>query len=100
MIRPKFVVEHESNGTFSACVKGVPSVDAAADTERAAPSGLRCALTAHVALWKRDCRLEPRGTAAHPLILPQTSHFKLGYCRAADRSSWSCGCRKRGYPPP
>lgn len=43
------VLEHESNGTVSAFVVGVPGVFAAADTERAATAAIRKALTAHLA---------------------------------------------------
>ncbi|HVZ24084.1 MAG TPA: hypothetical protein VG871_23590 [Vicinamibacterales bacterium] len=43
------VLEHESNGTVSAYVIGLPGVFAAADTERAASSAIRRALRAHLA---------------------------------------------------
>lgn len=43
------VLEHESNGTVSAYVVGLPGVFAAADSERAATSALRDALRAHFA---------------------------------------------------
>jgi predicted RNase H-like HicB family nuclease len=43
------VLEHESNGTVSAYVVGLPGVFAAADSERAATSALRDALRAHLA---------------------------------------------------
>jgi predicted RNase H-like HicB family nuclease len=43
------VLEHESNGTVSAYVVGLPGVFAAADSERAAASAIRDALRAHLA---------------------------------------------------
>lgn len=43
------VLEHEPNGTVSAFVVGVPGVFAAADTERAATTAIRKALSAHLA---------------------------------------------------
>ena len=43
------VLEHESNGTVSAYVVGVPGVFAAADSERAAAAAIRGALEAHLA---------------------------------------------------
>jgi predicted RNase H-like HicB family nuclease len=43
------VLEHESNGTVSAYVIGLPGVFAAADTERAAGTAIRKALRAHLA---------------------------------------------------
>lgn len=43
------VLEHESNGTVSAYVVGLPGVFAAADTERAAGAAIRKALRAHLA---------------------------------------------------
>ena len=43
------VLEHQSNGTVSAHVIGVPGVFAAADTERAAATAIRGALEAHLA---------------------------------------------------
>ena len=43
------VLEHESNGTVSAYVVGLPGVFAAADTERAASAAIRKALRAHLA---------------------------------------------------
>lgn len=43
------VLEHESNGTVSAYVVGLPGVFAAADSERAAASAIRVALRAHLA---------------------------------------------------
>ena len=43
------VLEHESNGTVSAYVVGLPGVFAAADTERAAGAAIRKALQAHLA---------------------------------------------------
>lgn len=43
------VLEHESNGTVSAYVVGLPGVFAAADSERAAASAIREALRAHLA---------------------------------------------------
>ena len=46
------VLEHESNGTVSAYVIGLPGVFAAADTERAAGPAIRKALRAHVAALK------------------------------------------------
>ncbi len=42
------VLEHESNGTVSAYVVGLPGVFAAADSERAAASAIRVALRAHL----------------------------------------------------
>jgi predicted RNase H-like HicB family nuclease len=42
------VLEHETNGTVSAYVVGVPGVFAAADSERAAASAIRVALEAHL----------------------------------------------------
>lgn len=42
------VLEHELNGTVSAYVVGVPGVFASADSERAAVSGIRAALKAHL----------------------------------------------------
>src|SRR4030095_3551376 len=42
------VLEHESNGTVSAYVVGLPGVFAAADSERAAASAIRAALRAHL----------------------------------------------------
>ena len=46
------VLEHESNGTVSAYVVGLPGVFAAADSERAAATAIRQALRAHlVALY-------------------------------------------------
>lgn len=42
------VLEHESNGTVSAYVVGLPGVFAAADTERAAGAAIRKALRAHL----------------------------------------------------
>lgn len=41
------VLEHESNGSVSAYVIGVPGVFAAADSERAAAAAIRAALEAH-----------------------------------------------------
>jgi predicted RNase H-like HicB family nuclease len=46
------VLEHESNGTVSAYVVGLPGVFAAADSERAAASAIRAALGAHLAALK------------------------------------------------
>jgi predicted RNase H-like HicB family nuclease len=43
------VLEHESNGTVSAYVVGLPGVFAAADSERAAASAIRAALRTHLA---------------------------------------------------
>lgn len=43
------VLEHESNGTVSAYVVGVPGVFAAAATEAAAARAIRAALEAHLA---------------------------------------------------
>ena len=42
------IVEHESNGTFSAWVAGLPGVYAAADTAAAAKRAIRSALIAHL----------------------------------------------------
>jgi predicted RNase H-like HicB family nuclease len=42
------VVEHESNGSVSARVAGLPGVYAAADTVAAAKRGIRAALAAHL----------------------------------------------------
>ena len=42
------VLEHESNGTVSAYVVGVPGVFAAADSEAAAARAIRSALQAHL----------------------------------------------------
>lgn len=44
------VLEHESNGTVSAYVVGVPGVYAAADTEAAAARAIRSALSSHLAV--------------------------------------------------
>lgn len=43
------VLEHESNGTVSAYVVGVPGVFAAGDSERVAARAIREALRAHLA---------------------------------------------------
>jgi predicted RNase H-like HicB family nuclease len=43
------VLEHETNGTVSAYVVGVPGVFAAADSERKAAQAIRSALEAHLA---------------------------------------------------
>ena len=43
------VLEHESNGSVSAYVVGLPGVFAAADSERAAGEAIRVALGAHLA---------------------------------------------------
>ncbi len=43
------VLEHETNGTVSAYVVGVPGVFAAADTEATAARAIRSALQAHLA---------------------------------------------------
>ena len=43
------VLEHESNGTVSAYVVGLPGVFAAANSERAAANAIRVALRAHLA---------------------------------------------------
>jgi len=43
------VLEHQSNGTVSAYVVGLPGVFAAANSERAAASAIREALRAHLA---------------------------------------------------
>ncbi len=43
------VLEHETNGTVSAYVVGVPGVFAAADSEAAAARAIRSALEAHLA---------------------------------------------------
>jgi predicted RNase H-like HicB family nuclease len=43
------VLEHESNGSVSAYVVGLPGVFAAGDSERAAASAIREALRAHLA---------------------------------------------------
>lgn len=43
------VLEHETNGTVSAYVVGVPGVFASAESERAAASAIRSALSAHLA---------------------------------------------------
>ena len=43
------VLEHESNGTVSAYVVGVPGVFAAADSEGRAARAIRAALQAHLA---------------------------------------------------
>lgn len=49
------VLEHETNGTVSAYVVGVPGVFAAADSEAAAARAIRSALEAHfVALQLRS----------------------------------------------
>ncbi len=42
------VLEHESNGSVSAYVVGLPGVFAAADSERAAGKAIRMALCAHL----------------------------------------------------
>ena len=42
------VLEHESNGSVSAYVVGLPGVFAAADSERAAGEAIRVALGAHL----------------------------------------------------
>ena len=42
------VLEHESNGSVSAYVVGLPGVFAAADSERAAAEAIRVALCAHL----------------------------------------------------
>jgi predicted RNase H-like HicB family nuclease len=47
------VLEHETNGTVSAYVVGVPGVFAAADSERAAAEGIRSALEAHLAAMQK-----------------------------------------------
>lgn len=43
------VLEHESNGTVSAFVVGLPGVFASADSERAAGAAIRRALEVHLA---------------------------------------------------
>lgn len=47
------VLEHESNGTVSAYVVGLPGVFAAADSEKAAATAIRKALQAHLAVLKQ-----------------------------------------------
>jgi hypothetical protein len=54
------VLEHESNGTVSAYVIGLPGVFAAADSERAAASAICYVLRAHL----RALRLLPVSAAA------------------------------------
>ena len=50
------VLEHETNGTVSAYVIGLPGVFAAADTERAAGAAIRKALRAHLAALQSSDR--------------------------------------------
>ena len=56
------VLEHESNGSVSAYVVGLPGVFAAADSERAAGEAIRVALRAHLTAlqalpaWPRKVR--------------------------------------------
>ena len=47
------VLEHETNGTVSAYVVGVPGAFAAADSERAASNAIRLALEAHLVAIQR-----------------------------------------------
>lgn len=47
------VLEHETNGTVSAYVVGVPGVFAAADSEAAAARAIRAALQAHFVALQR-----------------------------------------------
>ena len=55
------VLEHETNGTVSAYVVGVPGVFAAADSEAAAARAIRSALQAHLTA------LQARSDAPRPL---------------------------------
>jgi predicted RNase H-like HicB family nuclease len=57
------VLEHESNGSVSAYVIGVPGVYAAANSERSAAAAIRGALEAHVRVLASLPRVErPRRT--------------------------------------
>lgn len=47
------VLEHETNGTVSAYVVGVPGVFAAADSEARAARAIRSALQAHLTALQR-----------------------------------------------
>ena len=52
------VLEHESNGSVSAYVVGLPGVFAAADSEGSADKAIRVALCAHLTAL-RLCALRP-----------------------------------------
>ena len=58
------VLEHESNGSVSAYVVGLPGVFAAADSERAAGEAIRVALRAHLTALQA---LPPLGRAKSAL---------------------------------
>jgi predicted RNase H-like HicB family nuclease len=69
------VLEHESNGTVSAYVVGVPGVFAAADSERAAASAIRDALRAHMGAL-RVLPVSARGVRRTSLRVAKVSHHR------------------------
>ena len=87
------VLEHESNGTISAYVVGLPGVFAAADTERAAGAAIRKALRAHLA-------------ALHMAVAAvQGMDYLLSWncthiANATIRRAIDSQCRASGYEPP
>jgi hypothetical protein len=69
------VLEHESNGTVSAYVVGVPGVFAAADSERAAASAIRIALRAHL-MALRARPVAASGVRRTSLRVAKVSHHR------------------------
>jgi hypothetical protein len=69
------VLEHESNGTVSAYVVGVPGVFAAADSERAAASAIRNALRAHL-MALRARPVAASGVRRTSLRVAKVSHHR------------------------
>ena len=69
------VLEHESNGTVSAYVVGLPGVFAAADSERAAASAIRNALRAHLSAL-RALPVAARGIRRTSLRVAKVSHHR------------------------
>ena len=67
------VLEHESNGTVSAYVVGLPGVFAAADSERAAAIAIRDALRAHLGAL-RALPVAARGVRRTSLRVAKVSH--------------------------
>jgi hypothetical protein len=67
------VLEHESNGTVSAYVIGLPGVFAAADSERAAASAIRDAIRAHLGA-RRVLPVSARSVRRASLRVAKVSH--------------------------
>ena len=100
------VLEHESNGSVSAYVVGLPGVFAAAGSERAAASAIRIALASTPDGVPGTPRCGPKGPrepSCRPGELQSAIRTRSGFCRArraarspAEREE---GCRRAGQRP-